>query len=883
MSRLLEPPFALDRFQLDAIAALDDGRSVLVAAPTGSGKTVVAEAAIDMALASRGKAFYTTPIKALSNQKFVDLTRRLGEARVGLLTGDTAINGDAPVVVMTTEVLRNMIYAGSSALEGLHYVVLDEVHYLQDTYRGPVWEEVIIHLPANVRLVCLSATVSNANELGEWLTSVRGPTTTVIETQRPVELETLYMVGDRTAEVELLMPLLVDGRPNPEGHRFTEDPRVARRAGGRFRRRYVTPRRLEVIDRLDDEGLLPAIYFIFSRNACDDAVAVCRDAGMRFTDPEERAQIREIAERRTARLADADLDVLGYDSWLAALEMGIAAHHAGLVPAFKEVVETCFTAGLVRVVFATETLALGINMPARSVVIERLTKYNGETHEFLTPGEFTQLTGRAGRRGIDDEGFAVALWSPFVPFDQVATLAASRSFPLRSAFRPTYNMSANLVTRYDRAGANAVLARSFAQFQADRASGGLQGRLADDLRKIDECRAAATCERGSVDSYAEATERLERARRGRPEAAKAIRESLAMLRPGDLVEPAMVEAVRAGSGERLVVISVAYRGASSLRVRGVDRDAEVHQFDVGDLAAPVHSLGQVELPVPYAPGSRDFRQGCARLLAELPIDDRRRGRAARPAERDDELAALEAAVVVHPVHRCPDRQTHLEARVAVERLQREISDVQGAVARRSASVVRRFEAVIDLLVRRGHVFVEVDPASWTLTASGRRLASVYHECDLLIAEALGTDVLDGLDEAELAAVVSCWTYEERRPDAPATPEIPTKRVRRAVERLRQLAEELRAGERAGGLPPTRLPDAGLAAVVHAWVAGDDLEDVLGDDHAPGDFVRNVKVLVDLLSQVAQVAPDPVVRETARRAATEAVRGVVSASSEVVAG
>ncbi|HNI35434.1 MAG TPA: DEAD/DEAH box helicase, partial [Microthrixaceae bacterium] len=419
--------FQLDRFQLEAIAEVDAGRSVLVAAPTGSGKTVVADAAIDMALHAGGKTFYTTPIKALSNQKYSDLTARLGAERVGLLTGDTAINGDAPVVVMTTEVLRNMLYAGSGALNDLHVVVLDEVHYLQDAYRGPVWEEVIIGLPLNVQLVCLSATVSNAGELGEWISTVRGPTTTVIEHERPVELENLYLVGDKSSDRDHLLPVLVDGLPNPEGHRFDGDARRGPR--GRpidRRRRFVTPRRVETIERLAEEDLLPAIYFIFSRNACDDAMAITRDAGLRFTDASERERIRAIIDTSVAVLGDADLDVLGFDMWAAALEQGIAAHHAGLVPAFKEAVERCFVEGLVKVVFATETLALGINMPARSVIIEKLTKFNGDTHEFLTPAQFTQLTGRAGRRGIDDEGFSVVLWSPFVSFAQVAALAGSR-------------------------------------------------------------------------------------------------------------------------------------------------------------------------------------------------------------------------------------------------------------------------------------------------------------------------------------------------------------------------------------------------------------------------------------------------------------------------
>jgi ATP-dependent RNA helicase HelY len=854
--------FTLDHFQLDAIAALDQGRSVLVAAPTGSGKTVVAEAAIDIALAAGAKAFYTAPIKALSNQKFLDLRERLGAETVGLLTGDNAINGDAPVVVMTTEVLRNMIYSRSDALDGLLYVVLDEVHFLQDTYRGPVWEEVIIHLPRAVRLVCLSATVSNADELGSWIETVRGPTATVVETTRPVELEPLYLVGDRQSEREHLVPLLIDGRPNPQGFGFTDDPRTARRQGGRLRRRYVTPHRVETIERLDDEDLLPAIVFIFSRNACDDAVVQCRDAGLRFTDSQERMAIRSLVEERTAHLADADLDVLGYDGWLASLEMGIAAHHAGLIPAFKEVTESCFSAGLVKVVFATETLALGVNMPARSVVIERMTKYNGETHEFLTPAEFTQLTGRAGRRGIDDEGFAVVLWSPFVPFDQLASLAASRSFPLRSAFRATYNMAANLVRRYDRAAALEVLSRSFAQYQADRSSSGLQSRLADDLRGRDELAAQVRCERGDVEEYAQLVSRAERARRGPPGSAKAIEESVALLRPGDVIDaPDPVDA-------RVAVISVAYRAKGSIRVRGVDLDGEVGQFDLRDLRAPIHPVGRIELPVPYAPGERSFRRLCAERLNLVDA-------APHPAPRPDEsVDAAEAAVIVHPVHRCPDRAAHLEARRGLQRVTREIEDLQASMARRSGSVVRRFESVVALLERRGYV------AEWSLTAAGARLASIYHECDLLLAEAIGAGLLDGLDAAELAAVVSCVTYEERRPDPPALSAPPTIEVGRRIKRLVSLADALRRDERSSGLPPTREPDPGFVHAIHAWVSGLDLERVLEDERAPGDFVRNVKVVIDLLGQMGGLGLSTSTTTAARDAVDVALRGVVAASSEV---
>ncbi|HEX2300640.1 MAG TPA: DEAD/DEAH box helicase, partial [Pseudonocardiaceae bacterium] len=447
--------FELDPFQIEACDALEDGHGVLVCAPTGAGKTVVGEFAVHLALAQGGKCFYTTPIKALSNQKYADLAARHGADKVGLLTGDTSINGAAPVVVMTTEVLRNMLYAGSAVLDGLAYVVMDEVHYLADRFRGAVWEEVILNLPQHVLLVGLSATVSNAEEFGEWLVEVRGNTTVVVDEHRPVPLWQHMLVGRR------MFDLFAEHR---DGGRLTVDPQLVRsvqelerrheywnrprrgpRGGGGGGPRFRPPARVDVVERLDRAGLLPAITFIFSRAGCDAAVTQCVHSGLRLTTAEEAEEIRRVVDQRAAGLPEGDLAVLGFYEWREGLERGFAAHHAGMLPVFKETVEELFVRGLVKAVFATETLALGINMPARTVVLERLVKFNGEAHVDLTPGEYTQLTGRAGRRGIDIEGHAVVLWQPGVDPAQVAGLASTRTYPLRSSFRPGYNMAVNLV------------------------------------------------------------------------------------------------------------------------------------------------------------------------------------------------------------------------------------------------------------------------------------------------------------------------------------------------------------------------------------------------------------------------------------------------------
>ena len=468
-------PFALDDFQRQALQALQAGHSVLVSAPTGSGKTLVAAYAVRRALASHGKAFYTTPLKALSNQKYRELVATHGEEHVGLLTGDTTLRPRAPVVVMTTEVLRNMLLAGSQLLAGLHTVVLDEVHFLQDPYRGGVWEEVLVLSPPEIRFVCLSATVNNAAELGGWLESVRGDTAVIVERHRPIVLRHHFAVVGRDDEEIRLVPLLAEsGKPGDEGLRI--DQSVRRSLGGRSAhwhprgRRpklpFRTPRRTELVEELAHRDMVPAIVFIFSRAACDDAVRqVVRD-GVRLTDGPERSAIRVIAERRVEALSDDDLRVLGYDEWLEGLERGVAAHHAGLVPVFRETVEECFASGALKVVFATETLSLGINMPARSVVIERFTKYGGAGRATLTSGEYMQLTGRAGRRGLDAEGHAVVVWSSETTFAEAAKVAAAPPPDLRSAFRPTYNLAVNLVARFDRQTAAAVLHRSFAEWQA---------------------------------------------------------------------------------------------------------------------------------------------------------------------------------------------------------------------------------------------------------------------------------------------------------------------------------------------------------------------------------------------------------------------------------
>lgn len=496
--------FPFDDFQIAACHSIETGKGVLVAAPTGAGKTIVGEFAAHLAIKEGSKCFYTTPIKALSNQKFQELVSVYGEEKVGLLTGDSSINGDAAIVVMTTEVLRNMIYAQSNTLADLQYVVMDEVHYLADKFRGAVWEEILIHLPDRIQVISLSATVSNAEEFGEWLNTIRGDTAVVVSEIRPVPLYQHVLMGNR------LLDLFVDdGRVNPEILRLEkESHRNIRSSNQRnwnssdyksYRQKQLS--KPEIIEKLESQGYLPAIFFVFSRIGCDAAVRSCIQANLRMTTSAERSEIKTVIAEKTAELPQEDYAILDFYQWCDSLERGIAAHHAGLLPMFKETIEELFQRGLIRCVFATETLALGINMPARTVILEKLTKWNGETHAAITPGEYTQLTGRAGRRGIDIEGNAVVLWNETMDSGTAAGLASTRTYPLRSSFSPTYNMSANLISRFNRELARNSLAASFAQFQADRAVVGLTKQISRSEKLITQYENESRCHLGDFSKY----------------------------------------------------------------------------------------------------------------------------------------------------------------------------------------------------------------------------------------------------------------------------------------------------------------------------------------------------------------------------------------------
>lgn len=780
--------FPLDEFQEKSCQALAEGQGVLVAAPTGAGKTIVGEFAIHLAVEKELKVFYTTPIKALSNQKYAELKARYGSERVGLLTGDTNINSDAQILVMTTEVLRNMIYANSNSLISLGYVVMDEVHYLADRFRGAVWEEVILHLPKDVKVVSLSATVSNAEEFGAWLDEVQGGTTVIVSEVRPVPLNQHVLFGEELiplfddSDKELRVNVDLVQRHANKMRQPVNKPLRGRRGHSGFPDRNMgriyKASKPEIIELLDEADLLPAIFFIFSRAGCEAAVQSVLASGIRLTKAEDKQIIRRVAEEKCGSIADEDLAALGYFEWLSALERGVAAHHAGLLPAFKEVVEELFLRKLVKVVFATETLALGINMPARTVVLDRLDKFNGEGRVQITPGEYTQLTGRAGRRGIDVEGHSVIQWAANLEPTYVAGLASKRTYPLISSFRPTFNMAVNLIEAFGQRRSREVLETSFAQFQADRSVVGLARGIREKQASLDGYEESMRCHVGDFREYA------------------------------------------------------------TLRRQSSDLEREIAQ-----------SGRQAR--------RNDLRQTKGMRQLEIRVTN------------------LKRDLRSHPCHACPDREAHSRWGERWYKLERETAAIIKQIESRTNQVAKTFDRITEVLIELEYVS-EVS-GDLEITESGQKLAKIYGERDLLVAECIGRRIWHHVDAQTLAAIAASLVYEARRDDDSLTPKMPKGEFVSVFNETLEVWDDLQALAKAHNLPLSSEPDSAMALQMHRWATGSRLDSVMKQTGMlAGDFIRWCKQTIDLLEQISKVNPDEL-SATAQSAIDQIKRGIVAYS------
>lgn len=473
---MYEFPFELDDFQKEACKCISEGKSVVVCAPTGAGKTVIAQHAIHCALENNKRVFYTTPLKALSNQKFNDFSEKYGSDKVGLLTGDSSYNRNAQIVVMTTEVFRNMLYGtnfGSVTdnLKDVKYVILDEVHYMNDEQRGTVWEESIIYCPTNVQIVALSATVANADKLTEWINTVHSRTELINTDFRPVPLRFFYF---DSSQPNTLLPLLT---PNGTLNKKIKPEKKEFKRGKAVQKRNTVK---DVVRNLYEKDMLPAIYFTFSRKKCDEQMEKC--ASLCLVSKKEQEEIKQIIDEYIA-----ENPYLYKNKHIEYLMLGVASHHAGLLPAWKVLVEKLFQKGLIKVVFATETLAAGINMPARSTVISSISKRTDSGHRTLTASEFLQMSGRAGRRGMDEIGYVTIVGSPFQTPEEVAELVLSDANPLESKFSPSYSMVLNLLQRFSLEEAKELVLKSFGYFSSNSRIEPLLKIKDINQEKIDEC------------------------------------------------------------------------------------------------------------------------------------------------------------------------------------------------------------------------------------------------------------------------------------------------------------------------------------------------------------------------------------------------------------
>ncbi|MBR8837326.1 MAG: RNA helicase [Stigonema ocellatum SAG 48.90 = DSM 106950] len=847
-------PFKLDQFQNDAIASLNAGRSVVVCAPTGSGKTLVGEYAIYRALARGKRVFYTTPLKALSNQKLRDFRQKFGFDHVGLLTGDASINRDAPILVMTTEIFRNMLYGTpigqiGISLVDVEAVVLDECHYMNDRQRGTVWEESIIYCPREVQLAALSATVANSDELTNWLNQVHGPTDLIYSDYRPVPLE--FHFGNTKG----LFPLLNDDKTQI-------NPRLLKKRGKRGDTQRGKGGRPEapsidyVLSHLQDRDMLPAIYFIFSRRGCDKAVAEVGDLWL--VNPEEAYQLRVQIDEFLNRNPEA-----GRSGQIAPLYRGIAAHHAGILPAWKVLVEELFQQGLIKVVFATETLAAGINMPARTTVISTLSKRTDTGHRLLNPSEFLQMAGRAGRRGMDERGHVVTLETPFEGAKEAAYLATSKADPLVSQFTPGYGMVLNLLQTHTLEQAKELIERSFGQYLATlhlRPQYEQIAQLETELAQLET--QAATIDESELASYEKLRQRL----RVEQKLLKTLQEQALEVRQEELV----------------MMLSFAVSGTLlSLKVKNITLAVPITAVLVGKTPGPGQSpylvcLGQdnrwyvvttkdvVDLygelpridvePDLLPPAHMPIRSGqicngneeTAAIAQQIPDAREFLRLPSEVAEQLSLVTALQEQIESHPLRQSGNVSTVFKRRTRITELEAEIQHLQAQVAQQSQRHWQEFLNLIDIL-QRFECLENLIP-----TRLGKIAAAIRGENELWLGLAFASGELDNLDPHHLAAAVAALVTETPRPDSKVNFDL-SDEVAEALSKLRGIRRTIFQLQRRYNVALPIWLEFELIALLEQWALGMEWVQLCENTSLDeGDVVRILRRTLDLLSQIPHV-------------------------------
>jgi superfamily II RNA helicase len=861
-------PFELDEFQQQAIAALNAGRSVVVCAPTGSGKTLIGEYTIHRALARGGRVFYTTPLKALSNQKLRDFRELFGAEQVGLLTGDISIHRDAPILVMTTEIFRNMLYGTpigevGTSLVGVEAVVLDECHYMNDRQRGTVWEESIIYCPPEVQLVALSATVANADQLTEWLNLVHGATELIYSDFRPVPLQ--FYFGNPKG----VFPLLDETQTRLS-------PRLKpKNKGGKGRGvRPESPTITSILEQLASRDMLPAIYFIFSRRGCDKAVEEMGELSL--VNEREAAQLKVRIDEFLRRNPEA-----GRAGQVEPLYRGIAAHHAGILPAWKGLVEELFQLGLIKVVFATETLAAGINMPARTTVISTLSKRTDRGHRLLTASEFLQMAGRAGRRGMDATGYVVTLQTPFEGAKEAAYLATAGADPLVSQFTPTYGMVLNLLQTHSVTEAKNLVERSFAQYLATlylRPQQQAITELTAELTKLDI--QLAPIEVKHLENYEKLNERLKEERRllkileNQAEAVRTteIARALQDVTPGTILylkgkhvkvsSPVMTVLVakEKGSGQSpyLVCLSTVNRWYVATTADVVGLNGEIEIRCPASLQPPAELLlkpGQVrrgteeteaiahqlQRSIGALTPSADLGSFAPEVLAQAKVVD-----------------AVKDQLDNHPLQYWGNPANLLKRHKRRLALHEEIHERQAQYRDNQAHHWQEFLNLIEVL----RAFGCLD--NMTPTPLGQATAAIRGDNELWLGLALMSGEFDHLDPHLLAATMCALVTETPRPDS-WTNYSPAEEVIEALVHLKGTRQSLLKLQYRYNIvlpiwPEYKFLDkivGGLMGLVEQWALGISWTELCTNTSLDeGDVVRILRRTVDILSQIPHVPTVP---------------------------
>jgi superfamily II RNA helicase len=857
-------PFPLDQFQIRAAEALLERKSVLVTAPTGSGKTVIAEFAIFDALDRNLKTIYTTPLKALSNQKFRDLSEQYGSNNVGLLTGDVSINSGAKILVMTTEILRNILYQDISRTDDVLYVILDECHYMNDRERGTVWEEIVIHCPSHILFVALSATVSNAKELAGWITSIHNQTVIIDHPHRPVPIEHLYFTKGKV--ISLL------GKDGDKNTSIAKNDMPYRKPSD------VNTTLL--LKELRDRNLLPAIYFVFSRRGCDQNLDNTLMAKLNLVTKEERNKILDIVkkvERENPSLYETSPIT---KKLMRALPQGIAVHHAGLVPIMRHLVEILFQKNLIKVVFATETLAAGINMPARTTVISSLSKRGDFGHEVLSVNSFTQMTGRAGRRGKDDVGYCVIVDDGKEPYSEAVRLVQSPPDNIKSNFTISYNMALNLLRNFTSEEIKNILRKSFGQYVSNKEIIDLKLDLEQQQQSIEKY--ITPCDykpqlkvsemplidyENILDSIAYQERHIRHLQEEfEDKQYQRMKDLLAQARKGSII------VIETDNGINVLAVLISTYSERSMKMQNgsnfyaiILTNKGVSRITPNQCVHIYKDTKHVFLPDDIYAQAYNIRIGSWITDKSLkkPFDKNENKRYLRNfsgleyprylKEEIDRLDEIHIKRFNHECHNCPILDNHLNSHQKFRNITKEISDLKENIEFRRQMYINEFRKYVNVLLH----YEQLDQDSegeYRPNKEGLITSYIRADNELAISLMLNKGLLDNLSPIEISGVIATLIFEPRRASYVYPDRFPRK-VKTAIKNLEHIISDLKYIQELEGIEKNINVELEIVELIMKWAEGCNWKDLFnGNNLDDGDAIRAIRRIIDLLHQLKNI-PD----------------------------